>query len=368
MTQFRNHTANLFHAGLDGGSSPGSLSVQKDCLEFKWSDGTLTFPIAGLRLRVGGHDGRQIFFEHVEFPGWSIHTAEKAVLDDLATVANPALQAAIRQGRRKLRGMPASLIFLGVLLLLLGAVLAGLFWQRDVLVRKAAENVPAEWERKLGDLSFDQIKRQEKITDDPERMAVVAVITKRLLPAIKDAGYKFQFHVAENTNINAFAMPGGHVVIFTGLLDAAQTPEEIAGVIAHELAHVTRRHSLRNIIGAAGMALIVQSVIGDSSGLQAVILQGGQSLLTQKFSRDFEREADDAGWDYLMAADIDPRGLIDFFKKLQKEEAGRDSAGLRNASALLNTHPATGERIQRLQAKWEALGRKDGFRPLATQK
>ena len=368
MIQFQKHSANLFHAGLEGGGSSGSLSVHLDYLEFKWGDGTLKFPTAGLRVRLGGHDGRQLFFEHPEFPGWSIHTTDKSVLDEVTAGADPALKAVIHPLRRKLRGISGSLIFLGVLLLLLAAVLAVLFWKRDALVRKAAEKVPVEWERKLGDLSFDQIKRREKIIDEPARMAEVRSIADRLLPAVKDAGYEFQFHIAENTNINAFAMPGGHVVIFTGLLDAAQSLEEVAGVISHELAHVTRRHSLRNILGAAGVAVLVQSIVGDSSGMQAVILQGGQSLLEQKFSRDFEREADDAGWNYLVAADIDPRGLINFFKRLQKEEASGDSAGLRNAMALLNTHPATQERIERLEARWQAQARKDGFRPVAAQK
>lgn len=368
MIQFRNHTATLFNAGLDGGSSPGSLSVRSDHLEFNWGDGAIKFPVAGLRVRLGGHDGRQIFFEHTDFPDWSIHTGDKKVLDELAAVADPVLKGVIHPLRRQTRAISASLVFLGVLLLLLAAVLAGLFWKRDVMIRKAAEKVPVEWERKLGDLSFDQIKKQEKIIDDPRRMSKVRGIADRLLPAVKNAGYEFQFHIAENTNINAFAMPGGHVVVFSGLIDAAQSPEEIAGVIAHELAHVTRRHSLRNIIGAAGVALLIQTVVGDLSGLQAVILQGGKSLLDQKFSRDFEREADDVGWDYLLAADIDPRGLIAFFKKLQQEEAASDPAGLRNSMALLSTHPATQERIDRLDGKWQTQARKDGFRPIATQK
>ncbi|MBC8001600.1 MAG: M48 family metallopeptidase [Opitutaceae bacterium] len=368
MTQFRNHAANLFHVGLDGGSSPGTLSVQPGHLEFKWGDGTLKFPLVGLRVRLDGHDGRQIFFEHGEFPEWSIHTAEKSILDELAAVADPVLRAAIRSLHKKIRGIPASFIFLGLFVLLLGAVVAALFWKRDVLVRKAAEKVPVEWERKLGDIAFDQIKLQVKIVNDPARMGKVRSIADRLLPAVKDAGYEFQFHIAENTNINAFVMPGGHVVIFTGLIDAARSQEEIAGVIAHELAHVTRRHSVRNIIGSAGVAILIQSVIGDLSGLQAVILQGGQSMLDQKFSRDFEREADDVGWNYLMAADIDPRGLIDFFKKLREDEARRDPAGLGNALALLNTHPATQERIDRLQAKWQTQIRKDGFRSISRPK
>src|SRR5206468_5365206 len=112
-------------------------------------------------------------------------------------------------------------------------------------------------------------------------------------------------------------VPGGQVFIFSGLLDSVKRPEELAGVLAHEIAHVTRRHSLRNIISSAGLWLTLSALFGDTKGLTSILTDGSQFLLNQKFSRDFEREADDTGWDYLVAANVDPRGMIDFFATIK---------------------------------------------------
>jgi predicted Zn-dependent protease len=93
-----------------------------------------------------------------------------------------------------------------------------------------------------------------------------------------------------------------------------------------------------------------------------VLTDGSQLLLRQSYSRDFEREADDAGWQYLLKANIDPRGMIRFFDRLKKEE--QKYPQLSGSLQLLDTHPATDERMKRLEEKWKKLERKDGFRKL----
>jgi len=132
-------------------------------------------------------------------------------------------------------------------------------------------------------------------------------------------------------------------------------------VLAHELAHVTRRHSFRNMIKSAGLILMVQMMFGDATGLLAFAAEGSRFLLQQKFSRDFEREADDTGWSYLREARIDPRGMITFFKKIKVIMANSGVGSMENSLALLNTHPASQERIDYLNAKWEQSPVKSGF-------
>jgi len=117
---------------------------------------------------------------------------------------------------------------------------------------------------------------------------------------------------------------------------------------------------LRKTIESLGLVLVLQSLFGDTSGILAMASQSSELLLQQKFSRDFEREADDVGWRYLVTAKIDPRGMIDFFRKLEKEAAKTGSAQL----TLLATHPATAARIERLEGKFRALGPRS-FPPLA---
>src|SRR6185295_147454 len=171
--------------------------------------------------------------------------------------------------------------------------------------------------------------------------AEVAKIRSRLLPALTNSGYTFQFHIMQDTNVNAFAIPGGHVVILTGLLERADSAEEVAGVLAHEIAHVTKRHSMRSMMQSAGLVVLIQSIFGDTSGVVAILTQGSQFLIEQRFSRDFEREADDVGWNYLVRANIDPQGMIEFFEKLKKIVAASGMGQMESSLALLNTHPAT---------------------------
>ena len=165
-------------------------------------------------------------------------------------------------------------------------------------------------------------------------------------------------------------MPGGHVVLHSGLLMAADSPEEIAGVLGHEIAHVTQRHSIRSIISSAGLFLLVQTLLGDVTGVVAVLANNSSFLLSRKFSRDFERESDNKGWDYLLAADIKPDGMITFFTKMQAEEK-RLREKVKEATSIdmgnltpevLSTHPATEDRMKNLQSKWDKLDKKSGYR------
>jgi predicted Zn-dependent protease len=105
---------------------------------------------------------------------------------------------------------------------------------------------------------------------------------------------------------------------------------------------------------------MIQTLFGDATGLAAVATDSSRWLLQQKFSRDTEREADDVGWDYLVRAKIDPRGLIDFFGKMQKE-MDPAAAAVDGSLTLLSTHPATPERIAHLEEKWKRVPDKSGF-------
>ena len=160
--------------------------------------------------------------------------------------------------------------------------------------------------------------------------------------------------------LNAFAVPGGKVVLHSGLILAAESPEEIAGVLAHEIAHVTRQHSMRQLVSTLGLYLLAQAFLGDMQGLMAVLLDNGSYLLTLKFSRDHESDADEVGLGYMRAAGIDPQGMVEMFRKLQAahEEMNEEMSGeIEEATGaedlsmpdFLSTHPDTGERIEAMQ-------------------
>ena len=145
---------------------------------------------------------------------------------------------------------------------------------------------------------------------------------------------------------NAFAMPGGHIVVLTGLIEKSDKPEELLGVLAHEMAHVTQRHSLKQIISDLSGRILFSILASGMSDLVYTIGDQGRYLLAQKYSRAQEEEADEYGFDYLLQAGISPAGLIEFFEKL-KEDDMLDGIEIAN---LLSTHPASEKRIENLSA------------------
>jgi predicted Zn-dependent protease len=344
------YSANAIHAGATPRTLAGKLQIIHQTARFQYDGGQVEFPLAGLRVRQGGHNSEQIFLEHPQHPDWSIYTTDREILQHDALTQNAALADQIR-GLRKRAGLSKPLALIGgLLVLLIFLLLAALASSKSRLVRYLAFRVPVEWEVNLGNSLLEQMKRQGKAVADPDLEAKLKSVTTRLLPSVANSGFTFQFHILDDTNVNAFALPGGNVVVLSGLLNAAQRPEEIAGVLAHEMAHVTERHGFRKIIDTAGLYLLIQTLFGDASGILAVIANSSEFLLRQKHSRDFEREADDVGWRYLVQAKIDPRGMTDFFRTLLEHE----KAGL-TLPGLLSTHPTTEERIKHLDGKWEKM-------------
>jgi predicted Zn-dependent protease len=333
----------------------GSIELTDEIIRFTAGNEAVEMPISGLKVSRGGFNNEQLFLEHAAQPGWTLCTSDSSWL----THPELAGQVTALPKPHRMRGlMTATVVLLGIIAALIIAFLAA----RDWIVKTIADRIPVSWEQKMGEQLFTQIKSEGKLVSDSRREKEIATTTAPLLDVANKGGYTFQFHIINDTNINAFAIPGGHIFIHTGLLQAVESPDEIAGVLAHEIAHVTERHGFRSIINAAGLFLLVQFFFGDTSGVMAVLTDGSQMLLRQSYSRGFEREADDVGWDYLIKANIDPRGMIQFFKRMKAEE--EKNPQLTGALQLLSTHPATQERMDRLEEKWKKLDRKTGFRQL----
>ncbi|MDF0652409.1 MAG: M48 family metallopeptidase [Nitrospira sp.] len=233
---------------------------------------------------------------------------------------------------------------------LLAAVL-GLWFGSDALVELAVDRIPIEWERKLGESAYhDFLARQEVMKEGPA-VAAVTEMTHRLTDQIPENPYTFAITVVKSDVINAFALPGGYVVVFTGLMKKAESPEEVAGVLAHELNHVLQRHGLERIVKQLGFVAIVSIVLGNQQGLGGVMKQLGVELMTLKFGRAQETEADLTGLELLYRAKIDPSGMITFFQRLAEKDEGRVE--------WLSTHPMSAARAERLKAELALLPRRE---------
>lgn len=355
------YDAGAFHPGIESGRAWGKLRFNTSVASFASDKGGFELPLSGMKLALGGANDRLIYLTHPDHPDVAIHTADHSVLKDALLQVHPELLAQVGSVRRRKRTALAMMISVlgGILAMLLCLVLA-----KDRIVAAVANTVPADWEVRLGDTAFEHLMANRREINDPQLNAQLAAITVPLVAGIKDSRYPFKFHIIEDPTLNAFAVPGGNVVVHSGLLLEAGRPEEVAGVLAHEIAHVTHRHGFRSIVSSLGLYQVLSLFVGDASSLLAVLANNSAFLIDRKFSRDFEREADNAGWDYLLQAHIDPSGMTDFFKKLKAEEAKRlekmpGGAGAEGALAILSTHPATDERMQSLEEKWEKVGKRD---------
>ena len=225
------------------------------------------------------------------------------------------------------------------------------------MVISLVAKVPPEWEQKFGDEQIAELKGEGVLLDDTNRIAKLAALVAPLMRVVP-GGAEFKFHIMQGDVPNAFALPGGHIVVNSGLLQIANN-DELVGVIAHESAHITKKHFARKIISAAGPVIIFGTFLNSRSGPMGVVGRGSELILTRGFSQEYETEADEVGWNYLVTADIDPRGMIGIFRKFKATEVKekQDDKLLR----AFQTHPALDKRIARLEAKWEKLLRHSGF-------
>jgi predicted Zn-dependent protease len=227
-----------------------------------------------------------------------------------------------------------------LLLLITTAVLS-----KDWMVRKVAEKVPPSWEKKAGDQLFALIQSDQQLVEMDSLKTVFLQVAKPLLAESRKKGVEVEVYFSKDPTINAFALPGGKVVIQYGLIENAKSWEEVMGVMGHELAHVTERHHVRSIINSLGMYAVLSAMIGDVSAIAGTIASSGSDLASLSNSRKFETEADEQGLKFLMQANINPKGLISFFHTLEKEH---EKSAIDNLS-FLSTHPGTKERIAHLE-------------------
>jgi predicted Zn-dependent protease len=208
-----------------------------------------------------------------------------------------------------------------------------------------------------------QVKKSVPIVSDSALNAYVVQIGRQLAAKARGPRYPYSFSIANYRELNAFALPGGPVWINRGILHAAANEAQLAGVLAHEIAHIAERHAADQItkqLVANGFLGLLGAVLGNDPGAArtaqagARILAGGYML---KFSRDDEREADAIGLQIMRRAGWDPRGMAEFMETLRREQ-GRDPGSV---EIFLSSHPAPAERAAALRRSLgsRSAGRRD---------
>ena len=243
-----------------------------------------------------------------------------------------------------------------VVLALLGRPQAVLADDLPDLGEAARSEFSPQLERKIGERIFNEIRlREPSYVDDAEINDYLNRLGSRLVAASPNPTVDCQFFAIRDNTVNAFAMFGGFIGVNTGTLLTAQSESELAGVLAHEISHVTQNHLARqiarekqnSIATMIAMAVGVLAARSNSQVASAAIAsaQAGSIQSQLAYSRDFEREADRMGYQTLASAGYNVRGMGDFFGRLQ--QAGRVYEN--NAPVYLRSHPLTVERISDMQ-------------------
>jgi Zn-dependent protease with chaperone function len=272
--------------------------------------------------------------------------ADPATYARLAAFARDRHARAARRHRRQAAGI--------ALATLAGAALLWLAW--GPLADLAVRAIPRSWEAPIGRGAVAELVPEDKRCTDPAGQAALDRLVARLARPLGGA-VAFRAQVMRSRAVNAFALPGGEIVLLSGLIDKAQSMDEVAGVLAHEMAHVIERHSLRLMLRDSGLSLLAGLLVGNANVAGALSTVG-----TLAFSREFEAAADARGIELLRDAGIRGGGLASFFARMEKER-GPDPVLLR----YLTTHPPPAERFERAlaparegaapmtEAEWRAL-------------
>lgn len=210
--------------------------------------------------------------------------------------------------------------------------------------------VSVEQEIAIGRQAQQEVRSQVPVVRDPDVAGYVQRLGRRLAAQAPGPDYPYSFSVANSRELNAFALPGGPVWVHRGILEAAENEAQVAGVMAHEIAHIAERHSAEQMTRATvanGLLGLLGHVLDGGRGEAAARIGAGlgTQFLFLKFSRDHEREADRVGAQIMRRAGYDPAGMVEFFELLERHQ--RRSPGA--VANFLSTHPAPGSRAAELR-------------------
>jgi predicted Zn-dependent protease len=266
--------------------------------------------------------------------------------DARLTLKDPHILTVFGLHAPQLFGPPKSRRLRNATLAIVGAGLLGtsIWFGLPVAARMVAMIVPVSWEVALADQFADQVVEEfaSMTGDTPRRCTNEAGVRAldHLVGELADASsspYDFDVTVIDGRLNNAFALPGGRIFIFRGLLDFAKDPDEISAVLAHEMGHVTRQHGTQAIVQGLGVTFVFSVLLGDMGG--GVIAAAGEVLLRMSYSRNAEADADRSAIDLLQKAGLRVGGLSSFFERLAKEDGD-----LPAALKILSTHPSSENR------------------------
>lgn len=210
--------------------------------------------------------------------------------------------------------------------------------QFDFMTRFEIHQKEQKLEEKLGEFVWESISESEQVLTDTAIHEPIRKIIDKICDANNINKAKIKPHIIYKSEINAFALPDGHLVINTELIKFADESEEVAGVIAHEIAHIERNHVMKKLIKEFGFAVLANMMQGGET-----LFSVNRYLTSSAYDRSLEIEADEYGAQYLIEAKIDPEGLSNFLYKVSKE-----MPEIPDVVYWINSHPESEKRARNI--------------------
>lgn len=321
----------------------GVALAGEDCVAYfsanaLYVDGFTMVPVDRLSTRVGGFNHNKLFFHWQDEQGndCSFMPSSESEVKNAIGLAPSELQAHFKEWRYRTRSI--SVIWISIISVIVVTMLAGvlLWWKYDEALTWVASHISVQNEQALGEAFFTQMQAENEFISEGDAHAVVVEIGTLLS---KNSTYEYKWHIAKDSQINAYAVPGGIIVINSGLLTAIEGPDELAAVIAHEIQHIEQRHSLKNMINSVGWASALLILLGDANVATAVVIH---QLGSMYFGRDKEEEADRLGLELLIENDINPNGMVTLLRRFETSDGVE-------IPDWLSSHPATSDRINHIE-------------------
>lgn len=314
---------------------PINIRVENELIKLYSNNNSIDLPINESNFSLGGESNSFLVISGNDL---TIFTKDTEIFNDLLNSDNKLQE--IQNLKNKFETNKKNKKLTPLYLLIFSFIFIGLIYGiLSFSTFLLSKSFPLSWEKKIGDLAIGQIVGTKRVSDKQINDSITQ-IGKHLESYSTNKNYDFKFYVVKSDDVNAFALPGGHVVVNTALIEKSDSYQEVAGVLAHELQHVYQRHSVEKMFNRIGISFTIMMILGDIGGVVDAL--GGQ-LISLKFSRDEESEADKLGLELMYKAGIEPQGMIDFFKKL--ETITKD---ISNLPDFISTHPNTKQRIEEL--------------------
>jgi Zn-dependent protease with chaperone function len=335
-----------FNDGKTAASHAVTARPETNGLAILKADGTIVtrWPWRKVRLVEAVTPGRPIRLSNRDDPAENLAISDTSILPILQAFAPYLKRDPFDRQRILTIASIAGAIALMVVIFVYGPPL---------LAKPLAKLIPVAWEDDIGRQTANLVHRMfanGKTCDGAAGVATLEKLTARLAK-VTGTPYELRLTVADTPVVNALALPGGRIILFRGLIEKAESAEEVTGVLAHELAHVTLRHPTQGLIVSVGWTAMLSALTGGASGSSDAVAQVASELATSAYSRDVEAAADAEGVAILERAGIDSLGLIGFFNMIKKLEENGVSM-----PAFFSSHPLTDNRIAAIKAASSGKG------------